>query len=979
MSGQHAVNRSARPALYLVMVMLLALVPVSSPGGAFALQEIPTPNRVSAQMYDYQIFVASPNSTAGGDGFLTTDEPQSGGQKDIVVSEQTAQFKSPRMLTDLFVEGYNGLVRIKMFHTVEASNPGVNATYTFTLVNGGSSWSDTVRIEACERTLFNSCPVLEASAEISVPADGFNIDEDEQLVLEISADMEGCQDQNPGNGLPSTDCTATIFFNDIEGTSDHTKLEFKSNALSESLLIVQRDGAELIDGSQLEWYPNDSPDNRIMQFRFQVESSFGRFDINSVRLSLVDPSGIMKVDQALSGSLEGVDDTNWAISGIYDWEYSRGSMTPGEYFVSLEVTDIQGNTIVIEHEDLVMKQFGVSLLHGEGVERSVEYIAPSQITVIPLQLQHRGSSGQLDIDLQVITNFNSNWNVSFDAPGGYILNEGGAIVNPILTIESPQDLRNAPPQLVIRAVGKAIVDGSPEIVATETLYLDLEKVDTYASPFTSIWNENRTQQFDNSSRHDSFDTSTPRFVEDGEFTVFIMEIWNNGFDEDEFRIDILERSKAIIQIVDNDTGVVIVEDLNDGTYHTDSINRHMTEVLQIRVKPSGDRDDSDQGLIRFEVASEGNSSKVSEVEFTIQRTFGVRAEPVFDCDSVPLGTVNQTSCSDGMSMRIRVTNSISDSSTSTNWRLINPADLQRNIDSDETYSQWEFKIVDNSGDSIPYLTLAPQQSGEVTLEIDPPDQVEMDSHILYLRIIEADVEDDPAYFDMQFIVEIGPGNVQLEIVQVSADAPINAGEERDLVFRVKNLGNQPQFVYVDVDCSSSSTVCTGWDSDIRGTGNLLTIEAYGQEDFTVEISSPSNARSGERVEFTVVAEPQTLAGQGSVDDEQISSANLVVTMTVEIPDIITALMNEIVNPSPTMLLVFIVALVTIVLGVQNRRNRRRLANLAYEEMEDEGDEDDDQEVDEFDFELPAALGSEEDSSGDEFEIEFDDDDIELLE
>ena len=37
--------------------------------------------------------------------------------------------------------------------------------------------------------------------------------------------------------------------------------------------------------------------------------------------------------------------------------------------------------------------------------------------------------------------------------------------------------------------------------------------------------------------------------------------------------------------------------------------------------------------------------------------------------------------------------------------------------------------------------------------------------MLYLRIIEADVEDDPAYFDMQFIVEIGPGNVQLEIVK----------------------------------------------------------------------------------------------------------------------------------------------------------------------------------------------------------------------
>ena len=234
---------------------------------------------------------------------------------------------------------------------------------------------------------------------------------------------------------------------------------------------------------------------------------------------------------------------------------------------------------------------------------------------------------------------------------------------------------------------------------------------------------------------------------------------------------------------------------------------------------------------------------------------------------------------------------------------------------------------------------------------------------------------------MQFIVEIGPGNVQLEIVQVSADAPINAGEERDIVFRVKNLGNQPQFVYVDVDCSSSSIACTGWDSDIRGTGNLLTIEAYGQEDFTVEISSPPNARSGERVEFTVVAEPQTLAGQGSVDDEQMSSANLVVTMTVEIPDIITALMNEILNPSPTMLLVFIVALITIVIGVQNRRNRRRLANLAYDEnmVDEEDDGDGELDEDEFDFDLPDALGSEDDFSEDEFEIEFDDDDIELLE
>ena len=92
-------------------------------------------------------------------------------------------------------------------------------------------------------------------------------------------------------------------------------------------------------------------------------------------------------------------------------------------------------------------------------------------------------------------------------------------------------------------------------------------------------------------------------------------------------------------------------------------------------------------------------------------------------------------------------------------------------------------------------------------------------------------------------------------------------------------------------------------------------------------------------------------------------------------------MNEILNPSPTMLLVFIVALITIVLGVQNRRNRRRLANLAYDENMVDEEDDDSGELDEeeFDFDLPDALGSEDDFSEDEFEIEFDDDDIELLE
>ena len=39
-----------------------------------------------------------------------------------------------------------------------------------------------------------------------------------------------------------------------------------------------------------------------------------------------------------------------------------------------------------------------------------------------------------------------------------------------------------------------------------------------------------------------------------------MEIFNTGFDADEFKIDVLQRAKAIIQVYDNDTGERILED-----------------------------------------------------------------------------------------------------------------------------------------------------------------------------------------------------------------------------------------------------------------------------------------------------------------------------------------------------------------------------------------------------------------------------------
>ena len=126
-----------------------------------------------------------------------------------------------------------------------------------------------------------------------------------------------------------------------------------------------------------------------------------------------------------------------------------------------------------------------------------------------------------------------------------------------------------------------------------------------------------------------------------------MEIFNTGFDADEFKIDVLQRAKAIIQVYDNDTGERIREDDGDGTFHTALLDRHETQTLRILVKPSSDRLDPDIGTVELEVVSTGQSNLSSTIEFTIQRTFGIRAEVSYDCDGSPLGHITVSLCSPG--------------------------------------------------------------------------------------------------------------------------------------------------------------------------------------------------------------------------------------------------------------------------------------------------------------------------------------------
>ena len=923
----------------------------------------------------YTLYISSQNTSAGGDGYITTEVPDSGGQDSSNALDNEVEFRSSDMLSSLIVHGRSqhgssGSYYIPLDLFLRATGPsGSTVEWSITFKAGGSqvgtaSW-DT---DACTTSFSNSCSFDHEEFEIDLGEDqSFTVSKDERLEITVSAEMSGCD----GGSFPGgSSCEAEVAWNEIDDENNRfSQLEVEANALSNSLVVLQREGAELAEGPELDWYPNDILSERSMQFTFDVKSAFGRYDIEATRLIMRDSDGIYRIDHIINEDDEDIEDTSQGIFGEYLWTYPSG-LPAGEYSVELEITDVQGNAFLIEHEPVEMHQWGVSINHR--LNKLTEYIAPGETTAIPLQLVHKGDSTKsMEIELEVLTNLGSSWVLEFDSPGGYTLNAGGDILNPILTLTAPDDLTGTPEGIEIRAVAEAEVDSVLQVVDQDILQLDLEKIDVYQPPEVSIWNEEHDVQMANSTRPDDFDQTVPRYAEYEEFTPFLLEIFNTGFDADTFRVDVLQRAKSIIQIYDNDTGERILEDEGDGTFHTALLERHSTQVLLFNVKPSTDRDDPDIGEIEVEVISNGNSSLRTTVIFTIQRTFGINAEVSQDCDGSPLGHIQVSLCSPSsgnavVDLRVRITNSMTSGESASWWRIQNPASLEENTDRDPAYGQWQFMILDEDGDAVPRVSLGPGDFTEVFVTVTLTSQVIAGNHTAYLRIIEDIDDDEPRYFDLPIVFEIKAGDPELQIVQVSPNYELLPGEAYSIQLKVKNNGNGPLTILLDAEVEVS-----GWSVDIEGPSGspLIELEAFEEATFNLEVIVPESANNGQQVSIQITATP--FDTEQSWPEEY--TATTTVIMTVGISSLLDILVNEITHPRLSTLVIGLVSILLLFAGVQSRMNRRRwIAHLAYLESLGGGDEDEETEGEDSDLPSPVTSIEEEDSD------DYEDDEIELV-
>ncbi|RTZ94545.1 MAG: hypothetical protein DSY41_03365, partial [Candidatus Poseidoniales archaeon] len=259
------------------------------------------------EMKLYTLYIASQNSSAGGDGHITTEVPESGGQDSASALDSEVEFRSSDMLSSLIVQGRpqhgssSGSYYLPLDLFLRATGPsGSTVEWTITLRAGGSqvgteSWST----EACTQSFTNSCSFDHEQFDIDMGQDqSFTLSKDERLEITVSAEMSGCD----GGTIPGgSSCEAEVAWNEIDDENDRfSQLEVEANAMANSLVLLQREGAELAEGAELDWYPNDILSERTMQFSFDVKSAFGRYDIESTRLIMRDPGGVYRIDHIIN-------------------------------------------------------------------------------------------------------------------------------------------------------------------------------------------------------------------------------------------------------------------------------------------------------------------------------------------------------------------------------------------------------------------------------------------------------------------------------------------------------------------------------------------------------------------------------------------------------------------------------------------------------------------------------------------------------
>ena len=309
----------------------------------------------------YRLYLTEPgsNASAGMDGLISTRVPANDdSQESASALDADVEFRTIELHASMEFYGrkYHSndsyYLPVNLFLKATGSqNANVDWTVSIGSTSHGMVGSTTWGREVCSSSFGSTCDFDYESFEVGIGSQSsFTVSKGERLTLEVRATISGCDD-----GLFS-DCSAEIAWGNIDGENRFSNIESDANALLDSIIVLQREGANIAEGPELDWYPNDIMEDREMQFSIDAKSAFGRDDISKVEILMRDPDGNYRVDYQVTGDEEEIDDSSYGVFGEYMWTYPSGLMS-GEYSLILRITDIQGNRVDVEHESITMHEW----------------------------------------------------------------------------------------------------------------------------------------------------------------------------------------------------------------------------------------------------------------------------------------------------------------------------------------------------------------------------------------------------------------------------------------------------------------------------------------------------------------------------------------------------------------------------------------------------------------------------------------------
>lgn len=942
------------------------------------LEDAPVVFRNTNTQQTYDLYLDKQNETVGGQGTITTLPPNDGQEEKSAVDG--LEFRSAELISDLYVNGTgaSNIARLSIYY--QFSGPtGSTATATFALKSGDSQIvSESKELsDPCSTNPFsqNACTWAIIEVEFVLGSNGFTVPQGKQLKIRIDADAQCADGQG---GLPSANgCDVEFAFGKVGSADSYSRLQIMTNALSGSSVRVHSCygdfGCNWNDEEKLEWAPNHRLEFREMRFSVEIQDAFGREDIEDVTLIMSTPNEATSVFE-----VEFDDDNlkldNNGLVGIYN--YTASGLASGEYPVRLEINDVQGHSLLFEHPGLEFLEHDVYLTVPQNQPDVVLY-APGQTSKVNFLIEHTGSaSSSLDVVFDIADNLPMEWAEPLwsQASGSYTLTGGGDSAIPELLIDVPEgDLSDAPDYLQIEARVYATNDqGQSEEVAIKSLRIDFEKVDVFAPPRISVYEDQEHQkQIADSTRPEAYDEGLSHYVDafNGSENFYI-DVFNSGFDTDSFKIKILEQPDDWqYRFYSNQTGAELTE---DGIYHlTSDIGSTQLLTVRMQVFPPEDRESLDIGLFSLAFSSTEDSELRTDVAFTVHRTFGILAEVIADSDGVGdenlLGQVGPVSPNQDVWYNVRISDSSSTSTTETTWRIINPRDLSRNADNNPKYAAWEYSISNDTNDNIVVVSLPTDGYVDIRLGVQLNGQVEAGEHIVYTRIIEEGVEEEnePRYFDLPVKIiikeDVVPGRI--EITAKTEASRFSSGEEKNLEFKITNQNN----VVLDVVILLDEPL--GWDGAIRATSNqlgsdflILKLSAYESKDFSLKMTAPESLKDSASVAFEFKVTPMNNETPYAEEFEQTFAFQYVTECSGA-----SCLFGELTNPEPQTM-VFYVILGVLLLYAARRGKQQPAQHFEAIVPDKETESLFQEELAELDESIPEPVVA-----------QADDDDLELLE